>query len=719
MLAATALALAAGAAVARDHASLDRAIDDAFVRYHLPGIAAGVVEDGKVAWTRTKGELVAGEGRPVTRATLFKIASNSKSMTAATLGRLVDAGKLGWDDPVVKWLPDFRMHDEWVTREFRVRDLLIHDSGLREGAGDLLLWPEPNEYTRADVIAGLRHLVPVSSFRARYDYDNSMYILAGEVAAAVAGQPYEQVIAREVFAPLGLERCRVGAWDVASVAGDLAQPHRLVDDKPVAWHRDDVRVPKTTMDPAGGIRCSLDDMLRWVQAWLAPQPGWLSDAQRAEAWKPQIVMPVSARNREWDGTSFRAYGFGWRLADVDGQLQVSHTGTLSGMYSLTVMLPKEKAGFVVLMNGDAGTARVVLTELMTKHWTKPSDEHDVAYWDSRIAAEPAPPAENRVPDTSDRRPATRAELEAVLGLYEDPLLGDATLCAHGDDVRFAVRRSPRLAGRVMRSHERFLIDWDDDGVDLEAWIDPVAANGDAPAKLALAKVDPEGDFSSDYEDLAFARVRGCDSPAATPKEAGLVDVHALAPSIELDLRYAGEHNFVGARVDGYDVPRCLLLEPAAAALARVEKRLRKSGYGLRVFDCYRPTRAVRHFLRWAKDPDDTRTKAEFYPALDKSVLVPDYIASSSGHSRGATVDLTLVKCANESCEPLDMGTPFDLFDPRANTASPAITPAQRRNRERLVAAMKREGFANYAMEWWHYTLTPEPSPDTYYDVPIR
>lgn len=712
-LAAAALALAAGTAAARDHVSLDRAIDDAFARYHLPGIAAGVVEDGEVTWTRTKGELVAGEGRPVTRKSLFKIASNSKAMTAATLGRLVDAGKLGWDDPVVKWLPNFRMHDEWVTREFRVRDLLIHDSGLREGAGDLLLWPEPNEYTRADVIAGLRHLVPVSSFRARYDYDNSMYILAGEVAAAVAGAPYEQVIAREVFVPLGLERCRVGAWDVASVGGDLAQPHRLVDDKPVAWHRDDVHVPRTTMDPAGGIRCSLDDMLRWVQAWLAPQPGWLSDAQRAEAWKPQIVMPVSARNREWDATNFRAYGFGWRLADVDGQLHVSHTGTLSGMYSLTVMLPKENAGFVVLMNGDAGTARVVLTELMTKHWTKPSDERDVAYWDGRIAAEPAPPVASRLPDTSSRVAATPAELRDALGLYEDPLLGDATLCANGGDVRFAVRRSPRLAGRVMRVGERYLVDWDDEAVDLEAWMDP------SPGKLALSKVDPEGDFSSDYEDLAFARVRGCDSDAATPEAAGLVDVHAIAPTIELDLRYATTHNFVGARVDGYDVPRCLLLQPAAAALARVEKRLRKSGYGLRVFDCYRPTRAVRHFLRWAKDLDDVRTKAEFYPALDKSELVPDYIASSSGHSRGATVDLTLVKCAKGRCEPLDMGTPFDLFDAKANTASAAVTREQGRNRERLVAAMQREGYANYPMEWWHYTLKPEPSPDTYFDVPIR
>jgi D-alanyl-D-alanine dipeptidase len=264
----------------------------------------------------------------------------------------------------------------------------------------------------------------------------------------------------------------------------------------------------------------------------------------------------------------------------------------------------------------------------------------------------------------------------------------------------------------MRVGDRWLVEWGDDNV-LEAWLAP------APGKLALAKVDPQGDFSSDYEDLAFARVRACDGPARTAGEAGLVDVRALAPTIELDMRYATAGNFVGARVDGYEAPRCLLLRPAAEALARVEQRLRRSGLGLRVFDCYRPTSAVRHFMRWAKDLDDQRTKAEYYPNLDKSVLVPDYIASSSGHSRGATVDLTLVRCAKDDCTPLDMGTPFDLFDPRANTASKEVSREQRRNRERLVAAMQREGFANYPMEWWHYTLQPEPSPDTYLDVPIK
>ena len=138
-----------------------------------------------------------------------------------------------------------------------------------------------------------------------------------------------------------------------------------------------------------------------------------------------------------------------------------------------------------------------------------------------------------------------------------------------------------------------------------------------------------------------------------------------------------------------------------------------------MYDCYRPVRAVKHFVRWAGDLDDQRTKPEYYPRLPKTALLGDYISPTSGHSRGATIDLTMLQCDANGCLPLDMGTPFDYFDPLANTDSPAITAEQRTNRRRLVEAMAREGFANYPMEWWHFTLKPEPTPDTFYDVPVR
>jgi len=183
------------------------------------------------------------------------------------------------------------------------------------------------------------------------------------------------------------------------------------------------------------------------------------------------------------------------------------------------------------------------------------------------------------------------------------------------------------------------------------------------------------------------------------------------------MRYAGTHNFVGARVDGYDKPVCLLTRPAAEALAQVQRDLAASGFGLKVYDCYRPVRAVRHFIRWARDLGDTRTKAEFYPEVDKRHLFAlGYIAARSGHSRGSTVDLGLVRLADGS-EP-DMGTRFDTLGPRSWPGDTRVSAEARRNRALLAAAMRRHGFRPYDREWWHFTLRREPYPATYFDFPV-
>ncbi len=211
------------------------------------------------------------------------------------------------------------------------------------------------------------------------------------------------------------------------------------------------------------------------------------------------------------------------------------------------------------------------------------------------------------------------------------------------------------------------------------------------------------------------------SAAADAEAAGMVDIRLLAPDIRLDIRYAASHNFVGIPIDGYDAPRCYLLRPVAQALQRVDAGLRVRHQKLQVFDCYRPVRAVQHFMRWARDLDDQKNKAGFYPLIDKSTLVPQYIAEHSGHSRGATLDLTVLQCDvdNAQCIPLDMGTDFDYFGELAHTDSPNVGVAQRDHRHQLRDAMQAQGFRNYADEWWHYTFQPEPAPDTAYDFPLR
>ena len=209
--------------------------------------------------------------------------------------------------------------------------------------------------------------------------------------------------------------------------------------------------------------------------------------------------------------------------------------------------------------------------------------------------------------------------------------------------------------------------------------------------------------------------------AVADPEPDLVDVRALDPTIEADIRYAGADNFVGEPVDGYEAARCLLARPAAEALVAVQDSLRPQGLGLVVYDCYRPQRAVDHFVRWARDTADRRTKATHYPGVAKSRLFEEgYIAERSGHSRAATVDLTLVRLREGvPPEPLDMGTPYDFFDPLSHTESPDVSAEQLDNRLLLRRAMEAGGFRNYEAEWWHYTLRDEPYPESYFDVVVQ
>jgi zinc D-Ala-D-Ala dipeptidase len=199
---------------------------------------------------------------------------------------------------------------------------------------------------------------------------------------------------------------------------------------------------------------------------------------------------------------------------------------------------------------------------------------------------------------------------------------------------------------------------------------------------------------------------------------GFVDAGALVDGLVVDMRYFGDKNFAGERIDGYERARCVLSAPAASALVTVQRDLAARGLGLKVFDCYRPQRAVAHFVRWAQRIDDVKRKREFYPDVDKRDLFKEgYIAERSGHSRGSTVDLTLVRRADG--RELDMGSPFDFFSPKSWPSDMSVGAQAQANRALLAAAMTRGGFRPYDKEWWHFTLVDEPFPDTYFDFPVR
>jgi D-alanyl-D-alanine dipeptidase len=241
--------------------------------------------------------------------------------------------------------------------------------------------------------------------------------------------------------------------------------------------------------------------------------------------------------------------------------------------------------------------------------------------------------------------------------------------------------------------------------------------------------------------LFFPRfVNACANADKLPE--AFVDIQKVIPDVVLDIRYYGPHNFVGERVDGYLAPKCFLTKEAAEALANVQQDLEPYSLSLKIYDCYRPQRAVNHFVRWATEIENIKTKKEFYPTVDKRNLFKDgYIDSKSGHSRGSTVDLTIVplpaprqadyipgqqlsECYLPAAKrfgdnSIDMGTGFDCFHELSHTANTNIGRRQKINRLLLKSLMEKHGFRNYDMEWWHYTLKNEPYPDTYFNFVIE
>ncbi|ASA26284.1 peptidase M15 [Paenibacillus donghaensis] len=209
---------------------------------------------------------------------------------------------------------------------------------------------------------------------------------------------------------------------------------------------------------------------------------------------------------------------------------------------------------------------------------------------------------------------------------------------------------------------------------------------------------------------------GLEKQRAFPQ--GFVYLDEVIPTAEYEIRYYGDNNFVGRRIDGYKAPLAIYSSKGAAALKAVSDELEPKGYILKIHDAYRPQQAVNHFVRWSQNAADLKMKAQYYPALDKRNLFKlGFIARKSGHSRGSTIDLTLADA--KSGEELDMGSPYDFFGSISYYETKLITPAQQRNRAILKNAMVKHGFKPYSKEWWHFTLVKEPFPQQYFNFKVE
>lgn len=327
-------------------ADFDEYVNKAMKDWGVPGVAIAIVKDDKVVFAKGFGVRDLNKPTPVDANTLFAIGSSSKAFTAASLAMLVDENKIKWDDPVTKYLPGFQLFDPYSTRELTVADLITHRSGLTRG--DLLWYASP--FSRAEVLNRVRFLKPTWSFRARYGYQNIMYLAAGEVVPSVTGKTWDDFIRERIFTPLGMTSSNVSIKSFTS-SSNVASPHAKIDDKiqVVSWRNID------NIAPAGSINSNVTDMAQWVRLHLGggvyQNNRLLSSAAVKEMQQPQTVIRIEGLQASlYPEAHFLSYGMGWFLSDFRGKKLVEHGGAIDGMRASVGMIPEEKLGLVVLTN---------------------------------------------------------------------------------------------------------------------------------------------------------------------------------------------------------------------------------------------------------------------------------------------------------------------------------------------------------------------------------
>jgi CubicO group peptidase (beta-lactamase class C family) len=514
VLAAAANPVAAAVPAPASAASLDAEVERARREFEIPGVAIAVVKDGRVVLAKGYGVRRVGAPDPVDAGTLFAIASNTKAFTAAALGLLIADARLDWDDPVTRHLPSFQMYDPYASREITVRDLLTHRSGLGLGQGDLLYFP-PSTFTRKEIVEKVRYLKPASSFRSRYAYDNILYIVAGEVVAAVSGASWEGFVRDRLLVPLGM-RDSVATASALPGGANLAAPHARVEGA--------VRVvapdAADNIAAAGGILSSARDMARWVSALLqaggsptaaAASPPVLPPRLVHEMWSAETVMPIAEPPAPLAALKprFLAYGLGLSVRDYQGRRMVTHTGGLSGMVSRVMLVPEEGLGVVVLTNQESGSGRDAIAYgaldrflgAPARDWIGPFKEA------ARIGEEHARAVE--VGQAAARAGGSRPSLPLAkyAGRYRDAWYGEAAIEVAADRLLLRFSRSPALVGDLEHwQYDTFVARWRDRRVP-DAFVSFALRPDGSVDQVKMAAVSPAADFSYDYQDLLLVPVR--------------------------------------------------------------------------------------------------------------------------------------------------------------------------------------------------------------------
>lgn len=440
---------------------LDTYIHGAMADWEVPGLALAVLKDGQVIHKRGHGLRDQRKSDPVDTKTLFAIASNTKAFTATALGTLVQTGKIAWDDPVLKYLPDFQLYDPIATRKITLRDLLCHRSGLGLWAGDLTWWD--STYDRQEVIRRIRFQEPVKDFRSSYIYCNLMFLVAGEVIPSATGISWDAYIEEQFFDPLNMTRSHTSVTRLLRM-DNVATPHSRVDGKLIAIEYLNV----DNCAPAAAVNSCVDDLIPWLRLHLNQglhQGRRLVDADiMAEIHTPHILMPASKRQKQLNPAShFSTYALGLRLHDYQGRLIINHTGGLDGMLSYIGFMPDEDLGIIILTNSDnhslhGALAYHIFDALLGMEgpdWSK--------RYLKRVQENRRRQAERREKQHQVRVKNTRPThaLGTYTGTYTDAVYGEAKITRANGELKLRLSAHPKYTGTLSHWHyDTFLANWD-------------------------------------------------------------------------------------------------------------------------------------------------------------------------------------------------------------------------------------------------------------------
>lgn len=495
--------------------AIDELVANTMETFDVPGIAVAVLKNGETILMKGYGVRSLDTRIPMDVNTLFGIASNSKAFTSAALGMLKEEGKLDWDDRVIDYIPEFRLYDPYVTQDFRIRDLLCHRSGMGLGAGDLMIWPDGTDFTRMDVILNLRHLKQTSPFRTKYDYDNLLYIVAGDIVAKVSGLSWEEFVETRILKPLGMSRSSASFIRLKDTSNVIA-PHARVEGEVTVVSR----TTNELMNAAGGIYSSVEDMRKWanyllnqtpVRADSRTSPNIISAQTIKELWSPQTIIPV--RNPGHYNTHFSSYGLGFRLADEKGYKVVSHTGGLAGMVTKMTLIPELDLAIIVFTNQQSGAAFSAITNQIKDGYYGIKGIDWVKLYSSSTSGRSANVRKiiekvyAQIQHNDNPGLVIPGLIRDLPGTYSDPWLGNITISQKADQLFFLADRSPGLDGEIFwYKANTFVIKWKDRSMDADAFMKFQLDFDGNPAGFTMKAISPLTDFSFDFHDLNFTKI---------------------------------------------------------------------------------------------------------------------------------------------------------------------------------------------------------------------